>query len=178
MYRFITLLYFLFISAILHTANATDTSMPNNSIGLLYGEPTSNQNKTIYTYDIEYQNVFMRSDSKRFFLGAGATIGQISVDNERGERFSLYLTPGIKVGSFTFALIGGGVYLTKTVFGENELHTKDYGGHFQFKIGANAIFHATKHWTLGYQFEHMSNWNNYSHNPALNTHNIVVQYLF
>ncbi|WP_299496988.1 acyloxyacyl hydrolase [uncultured Shewanella sp.] len=150
----------------------------NNSIGLIYGEPTSTQNKTIYTYDIEYQNIFMRSESNRYFLGAGARIGQISVDDERGERFSLYLTPGINVSSFSFAIVGGGIYLTKTVFGENDVSTKDYGGHFQFILGANVMFHATKNWTIGYQFEHMSNWNNYDHNPALNTHNIVLKYQF
>ncbi|WP_298774403.1 acyloxyacyl hydrolase [uncultured Shewanella sp.] len=176
MYRYTVFCCSYFIPSLLMTVSASDIS--NNSIGLIYGEPTNTQNKTIYTYDVEYQRIFLRSDSNRYFLGAGATIGQISVDDEKGERLSLYLTPGVNVGSFSFALVGGGIYLTKTVFGENDVNTKDYGGNFQFIIGANAMFHATKSWTIGYQFEHMSNWNNYDHNPALNTHNLVLRYQF
>ncbi len=176
MYRYAVFCCSYFIPSLFITISASDIN--NNSVSLIYGEPTSTQNKTIYTYDVEYQRIFLRFDSNRYFLGAGAKLGQISVDNERGERFSLYATPGLNVGSFSFALVGGGIYLTKTVFGENDLKTKDYGGHFQFILGANAIFHATENWAIGYQFEHMSNWNNYDHNPALNTHNLVLRYQF
>ncbi len=72
----------------------------------------------------------------------------------------------------------GMVWLSRYQFEGDNGKTKDYGGPWQFVAAMSLSYRFTEHWSVGYEWSHMSNWYKYEKNPALNSHNLMLSYRF
>ncbi|MCX7865854.1 acyloxyacyl hydrolase [Limisphaera sp. VF-2] len=97
--------------------------------------------------------------------GRGATAGSFRT----GPAFSLR-PPG---APFWIELGISPTVLTRHTFGGLDL-----GIGFQFTSYAGMNWDISRHWGLGYRFEHMSNASLSSSNPGLNSHTFTVYYRF
>lgn len=97
--------------------------------------------------------------------GRGATAGLFRA----GPALSLR-PPG---GPFWIELGTSPTVLTRHTFGGLDL-----GIGFQFTSYAGMNWDISRHWGLGYRFEHMSNASLSSSNPGLNSHTFTVYYRF
>lgn len=65
-----------------------------------------------------------------------------------------------------------------TVISRQDFVTKDFGDPFQFTSQIGVCWDITKHWRLGYRFQHMSNAGISGTNPGLNLHMVAFSYCF
>jgi hypothetical protein len=142
------------------------------------GKPTSTQNVNITTVDLKYHNMFWSWGQAGCQFGLGARVGWFEVANESTARLGGGGRIGCQWGHWQTWVPLEMVWLEQHSFGERGVAFKDYGGPFQFVRGLGVGYAFNEQWSLGYQFEHMSNWHMYEPNPALNSHNLVVSYRF
>lgn len=65
-----------------------------------------------------------------------------------------------------------------TIISGHEFGDDDLGGPFQFTSHIGVDFNITRHFTVGYRLQHMSNFVFYDSNPGLNLHMIEAAYRF
>jgi hypothetical protein len=97
---------------------------------------------------------------------------------DRGEEgFIGSLGPALELHEGNFPVsIEGGVSLTG--LSQSNFQDRDLGGWFQFTDHIGLNFRITKHVTLGWRFQHISNAGIYSSNPGLNQMMLSTSYSF
>ena len=70
----------------------------------------------------------------------------------------------------------GGV--SPTFISRYDFVSKDFGSYFQFTSHAGLTWQFVKHFSIGYQFQHMSDAGISEHNPGLNLQVIELRYIF
>ncbi|MBT1445361.1 acyloxyacyl hydrolase [Shewanella sp. JM162201] len=153
-------------------------ALNENGIAFSSGIPASEQNKEISSMDMGYDHTMWEIGDDLAYVGFNVRAGQLSLDDESTLRLGTGLFLTKEIGKLTFSIPAGLLWLEQSEFGSNELHTKDYGGHVQFFLGAEVGYEMTRNWQFFYRFEHMSNGNRYELNPALNSHNLGFRVMF
>ncbi|HXU76527.1 MAG TPA: acyloxyacyl hydrolase [Methylomirabilota bacterium] len=67
---------------------------------------------------------------------------------------------------------------SSTVMSAHDFGDLDLGDTFQFTTHAGLNWEITRHWRLGYRFQHTSNAGLANKNPGLNLHSFGVSYVF
>lgn len=151
----------------------------DNVVGLSYGIPVKEQNLTVQVLDLTYERNMYDFFDGMLDVGMNARIGNIRVGHEHATRLGAGVHATLNLGDVFFTLPLTMLWLDKNAFGlDNPDHTKNYGGELQFSYVAVAGYRLTESWSIFYRYAHMSNGENYEHNPALDTHNFGVKYRF
>ncbi len=141
------------------------------------GMPVTEQNIDISTSIAEVQMPFAATGMVLVDWVGG--VGTINTNVDTGTLTEMGLGLSTRRKSGLRLRIDGRVrYLEEHVFDEG-IATKDYGGPVQFVSSLGADWQITKEsLILGYRLEHMSNYNIYDSNPALNSHNLIMSFSF
>jgi len=81
----------------------------------------------------------------------------------------------LSLEGFPVTLEGG---LSPTLLSQHEFRTKNLGSYFQFTSHVGLNWNFSRHFRLGYRFQHMSNADIDTPNPGLNLHMVGLSYLF
>ncbi|MCH1930192.1 acyloxyacyl hydrolase [Shewanella sp. A25] len=168
----------LSVTVLLASGSFGVMALENTGIGISDGQPTTKQNVEINSWDLDVRHLLWEPDNDLASVGAIARVGQLSMGKETGFRTGLGIFLAKDFDWVSFSIPFGIVWLDKSEFGAGELHTKDYGGNWQFTYAGEMAVKVSKNWHFFYRFEHMSNWNNYEHNPALKSHNLGIRFNF
>jgi hypothetical protein len=68
--------------------------------------------------------------------------------------------------------------VSPTALTRHEFERKDFGSYFQFTSHVGLSWQFLAHYSVGYQFQHMSNSGISNHNPGVNLNVIEVRYIF
>ena len=162
-------------------SGSSTVATPRDAEQLLFlqvGKPTSTQNVSVTTVDLKYHNMFWSWGDTGCQFGLGARVGWLEVDHTSTVRMGGGGRIGCQWGNWQIWVPLEMVWLEQETFGQKGENFKDYGGPFQFIAGMGVGYAFNRQWSLGYQYEHMSNWHMYEPNPSLNSHNVVVLYRF
>ena len=141
------------------------------------GVPITEQNIDISTSIAQVQVPFASSGT--FLLDWVGGVGTINTSVETAALTETGLGLATRrMAGFRFRIDGRVRYLDEHVFDEG-IATKDFGGPVQFVSSLGADWMLTKDsLVLGYRLEHMSNYDIYDSNPALNSHNLIMSFSF
>lgn len=153
-------------------------ALEGTGVGLSDGQPTTKQNVDINSWDLDVRHLLWEPDNGFVSVGGIARVGQLTLGEETGLRTGLGLFIDKDFDWLTFSIPVAIVWLDKSEYGSEQVHTKDYGGNWQFTYAGEMAVKVSKSWQFFYRFEHMSNWNNYEHNPAFKSHNLGFRFNF
>lgn len=151
---------------------------PINDLQLSYGKPITSENMSIHVFDARLFHAMSFSEDWPCQFGPAVRAGYLSVGDDGTYRLGVEgvgrcnitdrLTVGIPLGM---------TWLSQYEFRQGR-HDKDFGGPWQFLAAINVSYRLTDRFSLGYELAHMSNWNQYKHNPTLNSHNLLMRMAF
>jgi hypothetical protein len=104
-----------------------------------------------------------------------ASAGWLSGGSKDGFVGTLGPVIELREGKFPVTLDGGA---SPTVLSRYKFNEKDIGGRFEFTDHVGLDWHLTKCFTVGWQYQHMSNAGIYKHNPGLNLQMLSASYGF
>lgn len=148
-----------------------------NSIGLRYGTPSEPQVVPINTKELYYQHSFHPIPGTLMIPMLETSISQLNVGEKSGYVWGVGPAASVPIsgtGGHLFLVGHGKVhYLTRT-----EYDHKDYGGPVQWTYGFGLKSKISVNTFASYMWQHMSNADRYSVNPALETHTMTVGVYF
>lgn len=151
-----------------------------NDLQLSYGEPVSKTNLPIKSFDARYTYGLPFTEAWPCQFGPAIRANYLEIGTGNGWQFGVEAMG--RCNLFSRVQIGfgaGGGWLTKYYYRDSaDKHHKDFGGPWQFLAGINIGFAVTEDWTIGYEFSHMSDWNNYDKNPTINSNNLFIRYAY
>ena len=143
-------------------------------------QPTTTQNLDISELTLSYLHsskaVF---NNFRLYWYPAISLSSLNVNNEKS--YTAEATIGVNyplLTKFNFFTEGGLRWLQQYQFGQRGEALKNYGGHWQYIAKVGLGYKIQRRWSFGYAYEHMSNGNRYTINPALNVHSLYVSYQF
>jgi hypothetical protein len=103
------------------------------------------------------------------------TAGWLGRDGENASMASVGPTLVLRYKNFPISLEAGS---SSTLISGHDFGDLDLGDTFQFTTHAGLNWDITRHWRLGYRYQHTSNAGLANHNPGLNLHSFGLSYVF
>jgi hypothetical protein len=103
------------------------------------------------------------------------SLGWLSGGTQDGFVGTLGPVVELRQGKFPLTLDGGA---SPTILSRYNFSEKDIGGRFEFTDHVGLDWHFEKWFTVGWQYQHMSNAGIYKHNPGLNLQVLSASYSF
>ncbi len=147
--------------------------MLNNSIGLRYGTPSSEQILPINTKELYFQHRLPLIPNSLLIPAFEASVSQLNVGDKKGYVWGLGPAAAIPLteSANRLFLVGHGKvhYLTRHDYGR-----KRYGGKIQWTYGFGLQAKVSYNTFISYMWIHMSNADRYEVNPSLETHTMTL----
>ena len=148
-------------------------------LDVMVGRPTTSQNIDISHADLRFYKPISSLFSDKCDWGVTARAGVLNAGNDSSGRYGAEGLFACDIGeNWSWSMPLGMVWLSRYQFEGDNGKTKDYGGPWQFVAAMSLSYRFTEHWSVGYEWSHMSNWYKYEKNPALNSHNLMLSYRF
>ncbi|ADN74649.1 Lipid A 3-O-deacylase-related protein [Ferrimonas balearica DSM 9799] len=162
------------------SSNAHSLSLlDSRQIQLSGGQPVTEQNVDVSTFEIEYQQPLWMIP--RYQVGVDWAFGGGTLDTEVENAPMVFSGLGLRWEPWQYLMLradGKVRYLSEHRFQAEQGRAKDYGGRMQYSYSFSMLLNVQKDLQFGYRYQHMSNGGMYEVNPALNTHNLVFGYRF